>query len=65
MRLWFLPGLCWVVFFVQTESGSASFSVRPGELLGGLRAARHLAGFSELIRSEEALDELLPWSGNV
>lgn len=65
MALWFLPSRCWVVFFVQTDHGSASFSVRPADLMHGLRAARQLIGFGELLRDEEALEELLPWSGNV
>jgi hypothetical protein len=47
-----------------TPTASASSS-RWANFMDGLRAVRALCSFGGLVRCEDALDELLPWAGNV
>jgi hypothetical protein len=61
-----LPGQLLVMFLVQLDHAApACVAVPPVAFLEGLRAAVALFGFAGLQRAEPALDELLPWAGNV
>lgn len=65
-RLDVLPGQLLVLFLVQLDQARpAVLAVRPTAFLEGLRAAVAALGFAGLQRAEPALDELLPWAGNV
>jgi hypothetical protein len=61
-----VPGQLLVLFLVQLDHAApACLTVSPSAFLEGLRAAVALLGFQGLQRAEPALDELLPWAGNV
>lgn len=60
-----LPGRLIVTFLVNLGCVGAALVMAPSQFLEGLRAARDLLGFAELWRDDEALEELLPWAGNV
>lgn len=61
-----LPGQLLVLFFVHLDHACpACVAVPPSAFLEGLRTAAALFGFAGLQRAEPALDELLPWAGNV
>jgi hypothetical protein len=61
-----VPGRLLVLFLVQLDrSAPACLAVQPAAFLDGLRAAVAMLGFQGLQRAEPALDELLPWAGNV
>lgn len=61
-----VPGQLLVMFLVQLDHAApACLTVPPAAFLDGLRAAVALLGFQGLQRAEPALDELLPWAGNV
>jgi hypothetical protein len=64
--LWLVPGRAAVLFLVQVEQGPlVCLSVRTARFLDGLNNAVALLGFSAPQRADWALDELLPWAGNV
>jgi hypothetical protein len=61
-----LPGQLLVLFLVQLDQAApACVAVPPQAFLEGLRSAVALLGFAGLQRAEPALEELLPWAGNV
>jgi hypothetical protein len=61
-----VPGRLLVLFFVQLDHAApACLAVPPAGFFDGLRAAAAMLGFHGLQRAEPALDELLPWAGNV
>lgn len=61
-----LPGQLLVLIFVHLDHACpACVAVPPADFLEGLRTAAALFGFAGLQRAEPALDELLPWAGNV
>jgi len=65
-RLDLLPGQLLVMFLVQLDQAApAVLAVPPQAFLEGLRAAAAMLGFAGLQRAEPALEELLPWAGNV
>lgn len=60
-----LPGQLLVTFLVRVGCAAAALVVAPARFLEGLRAAVDLAGFGELVRDDDRLEDLLPWTGNV
>jgi len=60
-----LPGSLIVTFLVRLAGAGSAFALPPGRFLEGLKLACDLLGFHELHREDEALEDLLPWAGNV
>lgn len=60
-----LPGRLLVTFLVRLGCAASALVVAPGSFLEGLKAARDALSFAEIVREEEAVDDLLPWAGNV
>ncbi|MCE2659012.1 MAG: hypothetical protein LW854_12330 [Rubrivivax sp.] len=60
-----LPGTLVVTFLVRLGLVVSALVVAPGDFLTGLRAASHTLSFGELCRDDTAVDDLLPWAGNV
>lgn len=64
-RLEILPGTTLVVILVHLGRAVTTLLAPPGRFLELLKAATAATTFDELQREEPALDELLPWTGNV
>ena len=60
-----VPSRWLVLFLVVRPDLATTLAVRPADFMDGVRAVRSLCGFGGLVRCEDALDELLPWAGNV
>lgn len=60
-----LPGTLLVIFVVRAGHAASTLFAAPQHFLETLQAACALTAFSELLREEDRLDELLPWAGNV
>jgi hypothetical protein len=60
-----LPGRLLVTFLVRLGCVATAFVVAPSSFLDGLKAARDVLTFSEVVRADDAAEDLLPWAGNV
>jgi hypothetical protein len=60
-----LPGRLLVTFLIRLGCVATALVVAPTGFLDGLRAARDVLSFAEIVRDDDAVDELLPWAGNV
>jgi hypothetical protein len=60
-----LPGLQVVGFIVCVGHAFTVLTLPATQWLHGLKTARRLLSFSELLREDDKPEELLPWAGNV
>lgn len=65
LALTLLPGLQVVGFVVCVGDAFTLLTMPATQWLHGLKTARRLLSFSELLREDEKPEELLPWAGNV
>lgn len=60
-----VPGTLLVLFIVRLDGAGTTLAVQAARFLDGLKASCDLLSFGKLQRADDALDELLPWTGNV
>jgi len=60
-----LPGRDRVIFLLHFGRTRHALVVPTPLFLPGLKAACNVMSFADLIRFDDALDEIYPWTGNV
>jgi hypothetical protein len=60
-----VPGERMVLFVVCLEGEATTLAVPSARFLEGLKAGCDVLSFGPVHRADDALEELLPWAGNV
>lgn len=60
-----IPGRSTTTFVIRVDDALTLLTVHGAHFLEGLMAASAMLSFAELLRDDERLDDLLPWTGNV